>query len=244
MFKSALKLVAAKWPFPVKTRLKNGSGIYVDLRSAVSRGIYSKGEFDPLVFKAIASELRASDILLDVGSNVGVYSIQSLEIVGTSGNVHAFEIDPRPLRCLELSKKRFHYDNLHIHSTAVGSAIGKVQLNQDHECGNSQVSLVDGGTQVPMVSLDTWMASNGVDRVNVIKIDVEGFELEVLKGAQEILARNKPSLIIEADDRLLSRTGASVEMLTGYLSSFGYTCTVVNDTWSPTLVARYEVQES
>lgn len=240
MLKKALKYIGNRWPFPVKGRLKNGFGIYLDLRSVVSRGVYVQGEFDPAVFKVIATELRSGDVFLDIGANVGTYSIQSLEVVGPAGAVHAFEIDPRPLRCLKLSKDRFDYKNLHIHTIAVGAECGHVQLNQDDECGNSQVSIASGGVQVPMATLDSLMAKSKFDQANVVKIDVEGFEFEVLKGARELLAKYRPSLIIEADEKLLGRNGASVEMVIRYLESFGYKCHVVSDTWSPTLLALPE----
>ena len=95
-----LRPVAERWPWPVAVRLRDGRVMYVDLRSAIGRGILATGEFDPGVFVPFRGMLRAGHTFLDVGANVGYYSMLASAIVGGAGAVHAFEIDPRPLRCL------------------------------------------------------------------------------------------------------------------------------------------------
>src|SRR3954471_9092588 len=84
--------VSRYWPWPVAVRIKTGRRMFVDLRSGVSRGIFAKGEFDPKVFEPLRSALTPGGTFLDVGANVGFYSMLALDAVGATGAIHAFEI--------------------------------------------------------------------------------------------------------------------------------------------------------
>lgn len=92
--------VAQHWPWPVEATIVNGRKMLVDLRSAVGRGIFATGQFDPAVFEPLRAALKPGGTFLDVGANVGYYSMLALDLVGAQGAIHAFEIDERPLRCL------------------------------------------------------------------------------------------------------------------------------------------------
>src|ERR1043166_3041873 len=120
-----LGLALAKyWPWPVEVTIVNGRRMFVDLRSAVGRGIFATKRFDPAVFEPLQSVLKPGGIFLDVGANVGYYSMLAMDLVGESGAIHAFEIDERPLRCLHKTVRRQKLVNLHIHEIAVGAAEG------------------------------------------------------------------------------------------------------------------------
>jgi hypothetical protein len=70
--------VAKSWPLPVSARLNTGRRMFVDLRSVVGRAIYMKGEFDPVVFEPLTTRLKLDSVFLDVGANVGYYSMRAL----------------------------------------------------------------------------------------------------------------------------------------------------------------------
>lgn len=231
------KAIASRWPFPVVTNLRNGSRMYVDLRSVIGRTIFVRGEFDPAVFDAMSPYLRDGGRVLDIGANVGFYSIMSLDIVGSRGHVDAFEVDPRPLRCLHKTKLRFGIQQLHIHPLAVGAVEGRCYLKAEDECGCSSVSTAGSGPNVRMTSLDAWSRSQDIASIDVIKIDVEGFELNVLIGAAQVLKDFRPTLIIEADEKHQTRNDSSVSRIEEYLGQLGYTCAPVQDCHSPTILA-------
>src|SRR4051812_2980869 len=92
-------MVAEYWPWPVEVTIVNGRRMFVDLRSAVGRGIFATKTFDPEIFEPLRGALKPGGTFLDVGANVGFYSMLALDAVGESGAIHAFEIDRRPLRC-------------------------------------------------------------------------------------------------------------------------------------------------
>ena len=237
MIKYLFKEIGKRWPFPVCARTKTGRRMYVDLRSGIGRGIYVVGEFDAAVFPPISANLAVGSTFIDIGANVGYYSMLALDIVGATGQVHAFEIDPRPLKCLAMTKRQFKLDNFHIHPVALGSSDGHVLITKDSECGNRHVAITGNGISVPMTSLDAWFAMQNLGRIDVLKIDVEGFELEVLRGGLGVIERFRPHLVIEADDNMLARNRASVALIKALLHPYGYAFNEVKDCWSPTLYA-------
>lgn len=231
------RVVASRWPWPVLAKLNNGRRLYVDLRSRVGQGIYVKGEFDAGVFQAVAPVLSEGSRFLDVGANAGFYSMLALDRVGTSGRVDAFEIDQRSLLCLNKTKHRFSLDQLQIHPVAIGDHVGTTNLMEESECGNSYCSDQGDGKVVPMTTLDTWAVEKGVTSIQAIKIDVEGFEMQVVRGAESVLDCFKPWIVLEAEDSLQQRHGTTVEDLVQLLRRFGYMVERVDGCWMPTMLA-------
>ena len=241
MIRNLGRILASKWPCPILARTTSGRRLYVDLRSRIGQGIWLKGEFDSAVFPPLANELAPGATFLDVGANVGYYSILALDSVGASGNVHAFEIDPRPLLCLKKTVERFSLNQLHVHETAVGGVCGEAILRQDAECGNSYISFSETpGKKVPVTTLDAWNRQQRLTRVDAIKIDVEGMELDVLQGAEELIEQFRPAIVVEADLHHNARNGTTIERLTEWLSSRRYTWSFVPNCWTQTLFAYSE----
>jgi len=194
--------VATQWPWPVRCRIRSGQTMYLDLRSTVGRTLFMQGEFDPGVFRPLGQCLQKGDTFLDVGANVGYYSMLALQLVGPHGAVHAFEVDERPLCCLRSTIADSCITNLHLHETAVGDKIGTAYFVREAEAGNSHV--VDNGRtsdlEVPMTTLDEWYRESGKPAVRAIKLDVEGGEAAVLAGARQLLTEQRPLVICEAWD--------------------------------------------
>lgn len=229
--------VARHWPWPVAVRINTGRCMFVDLRSGVSRGIYAKGEFDPTVFEPLRRALGAGGTFLDVGANVGFYSMLALDVIGPSGTVHAFEIDDRPLRCLRKTISREGLGNVYLHETAVGHRDGTVGLNMHEDSGNSGVVETGGTRQVRMTKLDTWWRGSGVTNIQAMKLDIEGAELLALQGANELLGMERPVIVCEADPDLQNRFGYGRKQLLHQLAELQYRVEPLAGAWSPTVVA-------
>ena len=234
--------LASYWPFPVKARIAGGHSMYVDWRSAVGRGIYATGTFDPAVLEAILKHSEGARGFIDVGANVGFYSFSVSTRLPEGGCVWAFEIDPRPLRCFRKTLRQPDmFSNITLVESALGAHQGQVTLEKRPDCGHSQVSSPEDGARglaVNMTSLDDWHRDAGRPQVDVIKIDVEGFEGEVLRGAHELLSLETPTLILEVDDHLLKRVGWDSARLQGLLAEYGYTCVQLAGAHSPTWIAQ------
>lgn len=229
--------VARHWPWPVAVRIKSGRRMFVDLRSGVSRGIFAKGEFDPKVFEPFRGALKPGGTFLDVGANVGFYSMLALDVVGESGAIHAFEIDERPLRCLRKTISRERLGNLQLHETAVGHRDGTVGLNMREDSGNSGVVEAGGARQVKMTKLDTWWRAAGVKNIQAMKLDIEGAELLALQGAAEMLRAERPLIVCEADEELQKQFGYGPKQLLDQFAALQYRVEPLAGTWSPTVVA-------
>lgn len=221
--RNALNGLVSRWPYPVRTRLYTSQQIFVDLRSAIGKGIFVKGYFDKAIGKIILDFLNPGDAFLDVGANIGCYSILALDRVGKDGAVFAFEVDPRSLRCLFRSKMRFGYRNLVVNATAIGETPGLINIHPEEEMGNTYVLQQSGSHVFPMLPLDAFMPAFCSRPVKLIKIDVEGAELGVLRGASEILRKHKPVIIIEVIESHMARFGYDKTGLTVYLQNSGYT---------------------
>jgi FkbM family methyltransferase len=232
--------LASQWPWPVKCRIRTGRSMYVDLRSAVGRGIYMKGEFDPAVFDPFEKILQPGDTFLDVGANVGYYSMLALDRIGATGLIHAFEIDERPLRGLRKSILTQHLTNLHLHEIAVGDRSGSIRLVRENDCGNSHVTdQKDLGFEVPMTTLDEWYRRENKPFVRAIKMDIEGAELRALKGAVQLLTESRPVLVCEAWDGGHPAQSEAAR----FLCSLGYSVQALQNVHSPVVVATPLVEQ-
>ncbi len=158
-----------------------------------------KGEFDHEVWTAIEPSLSPGDTFLDIGCNIGYYAVLAAKKVGPSGEVHAFDVDPRPLRCLQKTLTRNQLYNVIIHPYAIGEAAGVSSLITSAESGITRLSAGHNGPQFPVLNLDAWAEYFKNRPVSAVKVDVEGHDEEVLRGASAILRRHRPVVVSEGN---------------------------------------------
>jgi len=230
--------IASRWPWPVAVRIKTGQRMFVDLRSAIGRALFMKGEFDPAVFDPIRAALKPGGTFLDVGANIGYYSLLALDIVGPSGQVHGFEIDRRPARCLRRTAAAYGLQNLFLHEIAIGDREGPARFSLCSESGHSRVSDNGEGLAVPMTTLDSWRAASSVQKIQAVKLDIEGGELWALKGAQRLLREERPVLVCEVFEGLEQRSGYRCDDLLSLLQQLDYEIEPLEGVCTPTVVAR------
>lgn len=230
--------VAKHWPFPVRATLYNGAELWVDCRSAIGRAILVKAEFDQGVWRAIEPSLGAGGVFIDVGANVGYYTVLAGEHVGASGQAHAFEIDPRPLRCLRRNVAACKHHNISLHEIAIGDSVGEGVLQAESDCGHSSVHAIGPGLPVAVTSLDHWMQTRvALKRLDVIKIDIEGGELLALEGARKLIEKFRPVIVCEALEASDVKGHPGKEKLLRFFRSTGYTSMFLDDVFSPTILA-------
>ena len=173
-------------------------------------------------YRAIAQtrELAIGGVMLDVGANIGRMSIPRV-ILGDAGVAYCAEPDPVNYACLVRNICDNGLRGLVLPDrVAVGTATGTAQLERRRFAGGHRVIEADAPaegatTAVPVVSLDDWVARLGVhpDQVSLVKVDVQGAELRVLRGASRLLAHRHIPWQIEIDPRLLQIGGSSVDDL-------------------------------
>lgn len=178
--------------------------------------------YEPEVWKRVMGEARSGDVVADVGANIGLYAIALAKRVGDGGKVHAFEPDPANFRALG---RHCHLNQVTArvvaHQVAVAGADDRVAF----EAGRGPESHIGSGalvSEVDCVRLDSVFAG---DRIDILKIDVEGFEEEVLKGASGLLsdrARGPRIIYIEVHPFAWGRFGTTSETLLTVLTDHGY----------------------
>ena len=183
------------------------------------------------------SFIRPGDVVLDVGANVGAHAVFFSHLVGASGRVLAFEPIPDNLAAMRaLLARRARFRNVTIVPSAVGDPDAAVSTTViTAPAGDlTQGSRVPQGAgswqqtpdirtfDCPMTSLDRDAAVQELARVDFVKVDVEGGELDALKGAHRMLARDQPLLYCEAYAEWTRSFGYSPHDLLRYVASLGY----------------------
>ena len=189
--------------------------------SAISAAIWYEPEFRQDDLDVCRKLLRPGDTYVDVGANVGQLALVGAGRVGATGRVLAIEAHPRTFGFLK--------DNLALNpdarvealNVAVGATEGRVSFTSLRLDDQNHVSAQnDSGpaTSVAVARLDSLCPPG---RVRLLKIDVEGFELHVLEGATDVLARCD-CLYIEESQRNLERYGGTVSQLRAMLTQAGF----------------------
>jgi FkbM family methyltransferase len=178
-------------------------------------------------WKKIMQEVRYSDTIVDVGAFFGFYTFAFLKRVDKEGKVVAFEPDPRNLAFLKKIVRRY---KITAKLDIIGSAVGEKKGILKFDAQASSTSGIIGGrlskkgeaVEVGCVSLDEYF---GDEKLDIIKIDVEGYEEKVLLGAKNILKRKSGSpraIFIEAHPYAWESYGSSDASIMGILKDSGY----------------------
>jgi FkbM family methyltransferase len=159
---------------------------------------------------ALLSGINAGDHIWDVGANIGLYSLQLADKAGMEGRVFSFE--PSPSNVLRLKKAVARHSNIHVIDLALADRNGAMKFRQGEDELGATSRLVEGGAEtgaiVEVVTGDSLVAQGRVKAPNVIKIDTEGFELDVLRGMTATLAQSTLRLIgVEVHFGLLAERG-------------------------------------
>lgn len=177
----------------------------------------------------LISESKPGFCVFDVGANIGFASLRLAERVGPSGTVIAFE--PFPFTFAKLQRNLSLNPKLPVkpHPVALGSAIGEAKLavvKADNLGRNKIQPLPNGdGVHVNLTTVDEFCAKHHIAQVDLLKLDVEGYEMQVLLGARQLITRCKPGLLVEIGDENLRAQGSSPAELVEFLHKSGYTVT-------------------
>jgi FkbM family methyltransferase len=189
-------------------------------------------EFERLTCELLLEALPAGGVLVDVGAHVGTVTLRAARQVGPSGHVHSVEPTPANGDALLRNLRTNGLDNVTLHRCAAGREPATAVL---HEMGLSYLNSLVGGlpynrrlatVDVPVRPLDDLVSG----RVDAIKIDVEGAELDVLEGAERLLAENPHmTLCVELNPMWLRQAGHEPLDLLDALSARGFRPTLVAD---------------
>lgn len=144
--------------------------------------------------------VRPGDCVIDVGSNWGVHALYLARLVGPSGKVLALEPQPSARRELEWHVKANGHTNVEILPVAAGATAGQVFFEETSLSAAGHVTAVktnESCVVVDLRTLDSVIEAARLSNVRLVKIDVEGFESNVLEGAKQMLEEKRPMLIVD-----------------------------------------------
>jgi FkbM family methyltransferase len=212
---------------------RRGIAWHLDLREGIDFSIFLLGSFEPSTVKAYSRYLEDGSVALDIGANIGAHTLPMAQLVGSQGRVLAFEPAARSLEKLranvaanaDLAPRVSAFQVLlsqagavdlppEIYSSwPVSSASGRHPLH-----GGVAIS-TQGAT---VRTLDEEVAREGLSRVDFVKMDVDGYEMDVLAGAGETLRRFQPALLMEVAPYTLHERGVDAPAPLRFLVDLGY----------------------
>jgi len=182
----------------------------------VTSGIkFISGEYEPEKTEAIVDLINPADVAFDLGAHVGYFTVLMSDCVGPGGKVVSFEPRDINFEFLQQHVRINHCDNVETMNVGVGDRTGAARLETRMGTGRGYVS-PDGNTDVRMVVLDELIQSGEVPVPQFLKIDVEGFEMEVLEGAKWLIETHRPKMV------LATHTPALEKACDDWLSARGY----------------------
>jgi len=213
----------------VKAR-RLGLDLELDLRDNLQRTLWFTGTYEPGLVRTLDEELRAGDTVLDVGGHVGVHALgaaRRLRELG-GGRVIAFEPTPDSAAAIRAGAARNGLA-VEVAEAALGEEEGEIEVRGDprysaHDAGvRSQFGDGEVIARAPVTTLDAWAEEHRLERLDVVKIDIEGAEILALRGMRGSLARLKPRLLaIEVKDVVMERGPGDERQLHSLLGECGY----------------------
>jgi FkbM family methyltransferase len=201
---------------------------------AIGQAIAITGDYEPEVSRTLRGLLEPGAVFVDVGANYGWHSLVAARAVGEAGRVISVEPNPRNAGLLRQSAGRNGFPHLTVMAVAAGDEHGLAALETDGS--NGRIVGVDASILealacsfvVPLRRLDHIVEQAGDPRVDVMKIDVEGFELAALRGGRRVITRDRPVIVSEFFPRALLSTGGidPAEYLDA-LRELGYSISVI-----------------
>jgi FkbM family methyltransferase len=200
--------------------------------------------------------LRPNDVIIDVGANAGYFSFLGSAIIGPQGRILSLEANPASAAIIRESAKLSQRDNIDVIQCAVSSHAGSVVFHVNGKKDSNGAILTTKTTNmlllndeknieftVPSDTLDNILSEKNINSARIIKIDTEGHELHVLKGAHRFLKCGLVDFIIcELNLPGLARDGETQESLIGYMKTHEYDCFLLDHSGGMPLMVPYGVK--
>jgi len=235
---SLIYWIYKKFDLPFSYKLVDKRNVKFYPNGQIALGIFLCG-FEKKELEIFQLSLKNGSVMIDAGANIGLYSIIGSRIVGESGKVFSFEPSKANFNLFLKNIELNAIKNITPINMGLGNTIGEsLILSQNFETGDAEKYILkvenkierpgnklNGIQTTETISLDTldnFQIKNSITKVDFLKIDVEGFEFYVLKGAEKLL-RDNPDIIIlfECADHLAKRAGSSQKEVFTFLGNLG-----------------------
>lgn len=215
----------------LNTTLATGEPFVLRIGDQLSQIIYTQGCHEPELSSRLLPFIKPGMTVFDIGANIGYFTVVIGRRVGPSGSVHAFEINENVLDLLEDNVRVAGLNNVLITRKAVTRSSGEAhffipQMGDEAEGSLQQSTRYDAAktVKVQTVSVDDYVHEHEIQKVDLIKIDIEGGEYGAFEGASKLLAssRGKPVIMFEALDTACGNFGVTWLDVVELVKGFGY----------------------
>jgi FkbM family methyltransferase len=199
---------------------------HFDYSSAIAYGVLN-GSYEPMVQEALRRTVAPGAVVLDVGASMGIMSLIAARLAGPNGQVIAIEPHSRSREAIEAHAAANGMRNIRVLRAAVGARSGEMEMVVTADplwtitAAVGDHPLRESRERVRLVTLDELVATAEIPPPDVIKLDVEGSEVEVLEGMPKLISQRRPAVIAEMHDhnvdfcRVMNGYGYSVTNLDG-----------------------------
>jgi FkbM family methyltransferase len=218
------------WPKEMSYTVRGRHGVMMvtSLSHWVGRWHYFRGSFyqDDIVL-LLETLIRRGDIVVDAGANYGMITCLAARLAGPSGSIYAFEPNPDSLETIHHAIKINKFYNVNLFELGLSDREGRATMMAHPNPSEAWVAL-DGlpegekGHVIRLVKGDDVLGDLKSSRPVIVKMDVEGHEVQALRGLSRLLERRELALICEINRRALERAGSSPDELLGFMKSRGF----------------------
>ena len=199
-----------------------------DFKMYVRQGDWSVGiyiardlAYEPHVTREIRTAFSKGDVVIDIGANIGYFTLLAASMVGDSGKVIAFEPNPPNCELIRLSMHANDFRNIVVHQAAVLDEAQTVALEVEGSNAGIAHGIQEGDLVVEAVVLDGFLQAES--RIDVIKMDIEGTEARALRGMISLVRKHRPVIFTEFFPvQLRDKSRVAPEDYLGDLQSLGY----------------------
>ncbi|MEV4925534.1 FkbM family methyltransferase [Streptomyces roseoverticillatus] len=207
-----------------------GAELAVDTQDLIQRYIYMFGAWEPHMTRWLSRQLRPGDTFIDVGANIGYFSLLASRLVGTGGRVVAIEASPTFHRSVLANSRRNACCNVRAVNVAVSDARRSLRftLASSRNMGANSIVPYDGPAEscfeAQALPLTEVLTTSEVAEARVIKVDVEGAEGSVVRGMAPLLDQLRPDaeVTVEVSPERMARLGDSIEELLATMRDHGF----------------------
>lgn len=205
--------------------------VKLNINDWVQQQIYFLGEYEKPEIEFISKNLKKGDVFIDIGANIGLFTLNASKMVGETGKVISFEAFYSNFLKLKKHVEINHLDNVQLEHLAISDTEKMLKIylnNQDQNIGmaSSYLENFDTIENVKATSLDHYAQEKSLEKISFIKIDIEGGEYDALLGMKNVLSQYKPILLVEINHETLSKIHKSENDVIKLLESLHYQLTI------------------
>lgn len=206
--------------------LNSGIRMELELNEYLQSQLYLFGTFEPATVKVLKRLVKSGDTVLDIGANVGYIALEMAKRVGSSGKVFAFEPDEKNFNLLKRNLELNPDCNIEPIARAVSETNAPIRLyksmvdfnNSAHSTLPSEKHSTDF-IEIPTTTIDRFVQENDIQKIDVIKIDIEGAEMSAFKGMRQTLSRFRPIVLSELCAEHQSRAGYTTQAVKEWMTT-------------------------